>query len=265
MGNKIHKTAVISPSVELGDGVVIDENTVIRDNVIIEDNVHIGTNVLIEGKTRIGAGTEIFHSSTIGLAPQDLKYNGEPTRLIIGRNNTIREFCSIHRGTAGGNGITRVGDNNLIMAYCHIAHDSQIGNGTILANAVNMGGHTEIEDFAVIGGMVAIHQFVHIGSLAMVGAASYVAQDVLPYAMISGNPAKVVDINRIGLRRKNFDTRTIDEIHKAIVIIARSGLALDEAIERIKSKLNQIPEIVHILKFIENRSRRGLMRGKKIR
>ena len=265
MSNKIHKTAIIAPSVKLGDCITVDEYAVIRDNVIIEDNVHIGTDVLIEGKTRIGAGTKIFHSAAIGLAPQDLKYNNEPTKLHIGKNNTIREFCSIHRGTAGGGRITRIGDDNLIMAFSHVAHDCQLGNGIILANAVNMGGHTAIEDFAIIGGLTAIHQFVHIGSFAMIGAASYVEQDVLPYALVAGNPAKVIDTNRIGLRRKNIDNRTIDAIHKAIVILAHSGLMLDTAVDRIKNEIQQIPEISHILKFVENRSKRAIMRGKKIR
>ena len=264
MGMNIHRTAIVEPTVEIWDGVEICEYAVIRGNTIIEADVWIDSNVLIEGNTRIGAGTRIYHSSAVGLPPQDLKYTGEPTRLEIGKNNVIREFSSIHRGTAGGAGITRIGDNNLIMAYAHIAHDCKIGNGIIIANASNLGGHTEIGDFAVIGGLVGIHQFVHIGTLAMVGAGSLVRQDVLPYALVSGNPAAVRDINRIGLRRKGYSSDIIDEIHKAIVILTRKGLLLNEAIEQIKLKLRETTEVKNILEFVGNRSARGILRGEKI-
>ncbi len=265
MAVKIHNTAIVSSSTELGDGVVIEEYAIIRGDVILEDGVNIGPHVLIEGRTRIGSNTKIFHSSAIGLPPQDLKYNNEPTELVIGKNNTIREFVSIHRGTKGGSGVTRIGDNNLLMGFSHVAHDCQLGDGIILANLAQMGGHTEIGDNAVIGGHVAIHQFVHMGLMAMVGASAMVIQDVPPYALVAGSPAKVRDINRIGLRRKDYPSSTIDSIHRAIIILCRSGLILDEAKRRIESELQSIPEIEEILRFIENRSKRGIMRGVSIK
>jgi len=261
MSVKIHNTAIVSSSAKLGDDVIIREYAIIRDNVILEDRVDIGPHVLIEGTTRIGSNTEIFHSSALGLPPQDLKYNNEPTELVIGKNNTIREFVSIHRGTEGGGGVTRIGDNNLLMGFSHVAHDCQLGNSIILANLAQMGGHTKIGDNAIIGGHVAIHQFVHIGVMAMVGASATVIQDVPPYTLVAGNPAKVHDINRIGLRRKEYPSSTIDSIHKAITILCRSGLFLDEAKRRIESGLQSNPEIEEILRFIESRSKRGIMRG----
>ena len=261
---KIHETAVISPSAEIGDAEIA-EYVIIRGEVKIGDGVYIGPHTIIEGKTTIGEGTKILFSASIGLPPQDIKYRGEPTEVIIGKNNIIREFVTIHRGTAGGGGITKIGDNNLLMAYVHIAHDCQIGNGVILANAVNMGGHTVIEDEAIIGGLVGIHQFVHIGRLAMVGAASMVLQDVLPFALVSGNPAKVHDINRIGLRRRNFPSHIIDAIHKTVVYITRRGLSLEEALSKIRSeKLDKYDEVKHILRFVENRSCRGILRGETV-
>ncbi len=258
---KIHPTAIIEGNVQIGDAEIA-EYAIVRGDVKIGDGVYVGPHTIIEGKTTIGDGTKILFSASIGLPPQDLKYRGEPTEVIIGKDNTIREFVTIHRGTAGGGGITKIGDNNLLMAYVHIAHDCQIGNGVILANAVNMGGHTVIEDEAVIGGLTGIHQFVHIGRLAMVGAASMVLQDVLPFALVSGNPAKVRDINRVGLRRRNFPSQVIDAIHKAVIYITRRGLSLEEALSKIRSEnLDRYDEVKHILRFVENRSHRGILRG----
>ncbi len=264
MSVKIHRTALISPNAELGDGVVVGEHAVIRDGVRIGDGVEIGPHALVEGKTTIGAGTKIFHCAAIGLPPQDLKYNGEPTELIIGKNNTIREFTSIHRGTADGDGKTVIGNTNLFMAYVHIAHDCVIGNEIILANTTNLGGHTTIDDRAILGGLVAVHQFVHIGGGTMVGASSLVLQDVLPFALASGNPAKIIDVNHIGMRRRGFSPATIDAVHRTIKIIARMGMQLPNAISKVKSEVPNIPEVEEILKFIENRSRRGILRGEKI-
>ena len=259
---KIHPTAVISPEAEIGDAE-IGEYVVIRGRVKIADGVYVGPHTYIEGKVTIGEGTRIIFSASIGAPPQDLKYSGEPTEVVIGKNNIIREFVTIHRGTAGGGGITRVGDGNLLMAYVHIAHDCHLGNGIILANATNLGGHVVVEDEAVIGGLVGVHQFVHIGKLAMVGAASMVLQDVLPFALVSGNPARVHDINRVGLRRHNYPSEKIDAIHKAVTLITRKGLSLDTAVEKIRTQLPDYPEVKHILDFVNSRSHRGILRGDK--
>ncbi len=261
MGVRIHRSAFVSPGAELGDEVIISECAIIRDGVRIGDCVEIGPHSLVEGDTEIGAGTRVFHCAAIGLPPQDLKYRGERTKLTIGRENTIREFTSIHRGTTGGNGITKIGNGNLFMAYVHIAHDCEIGDGVIIANATNMAGHTKIHSGAVIGGLVAIHQFVHIGKMAMIGASSLVLQDVLPYALVSGNPARVRDINRIGMRRRGIEPDVIDAVHRAIKIITRGGLSLKSAAEMIERELTKFDEIAEIIDFIQNRSRRGIMRG----
>ena len=265
MNAKIHRTAIVDDNAIIGDDVVIGEYAVVRGNVRIGNRVEIGSHVLIEAFAEIGDGTRIFHSSSVGVEPQDLKYRGEPTKLVLGENNIIREFASIHRGTVAGGGATAIGSGNLLMAFVHIAHDCIIGDGNILANAVNMGGHVTIGNNVIVGGITAIHQFVHIGDNAMIAASSYIMQDVLPYALVSGNPARVSDINRIGLRRKNIPSKTIDAIHKAIVILTRQGLSLQTAIEKIKSKFSLLPEIEKILDFVENRSKRGIMRGERVR
>ncbi|RKZ28353.1 acyl-[acyl-carrier-protein]--UDP-N-acetylglucosamine O-acyltransferase [bacterium] len=264
MSVRIHRTAIVSPRAKIGEDVVIGEYAVIRDGVCIGDGVEVGSHALIEGRTTIGSGTKIFHGAAIGMPPQDLKYRGEDTELIVGRNNVIREFASLHRGTAKGKGKTIIGDGNFIMAYVHIAHDCVLGNNIIISNATNLGGHVEIGDTAVIGGMVAVHQFVHIGRGAMIGAASLVLQDVLPFALASGNPAKIYDINRVGMRRKDFPRSTIDAIHKAVFIATRKGLSIDNAMKRIEGEFFKIPEIEEILQFIKNRSRRGIMRGDRV-
>ena len=264
MNKGIHHTAIIDSGAELGDSVSIGEYAIVRGEVHIGDEVEIGAHVVIEGRTRIGFGTRIFHAAAIGLPPQDLKYAGEPTELIIGSGNTIREFASIHRGTATGNGKTVIGNGNLLMAFVHVAHDCCLGNDLILANAVNMGGHVSIQDGAIIGGMTAIHQFVHIGAGAMVGASSLVLQDIVPFAMVSGNPARVFDANRIGLRRRGLDSHRIDAIHKAILIATRMGLSPDDAMRRIEHEVTMMNEIAQILDFMRGRSKRGIMRGESL-
>ena len=263
MGVKIHPTAHVSPGAELGDGVEVAEHAIIRDEVVLAENVYVGPSTIIEGPTSIGEGTKILFAASLGLPPQDLKYRGEKTELIIGKENVIREFVTIHRGTKGGGGKTIIGNNNLLMAYTHVAHDCKIGNNVILANLAQIGGHVLIEDMAILGGMVAVHQFVRIGKLAMIGASSLVLQDVLPFALVSGNPARVRDINRIGMRRKNYPREKIDAVHKAIKLIAHSGLALPRAIQKIKREVANTDEVEHIIEFVENKSSRGIMRGER--
>ncbi len=278
MKNNIHPSADISPlaqignnvciaagakigaTAQIGDNVTIAENTIVNDGVVLKDNVCIGPFTLIDGDTTIGEGTKVFNHCSIGLAPQDLKYAGEPTKLVIGKNNTIREFVCIHRGTPGGGGITSIGNGNLIMAYVHFAHDCQIGDGNIFANSAHLAGHVVVGDNVTVGGVSALHQFIHIGSYSMIGASSLVRQDILPFALVAGVPAQVIDINRVGLRRKNFNRRAIDAIHKATIYLCRSGLSLETAIEKIR-ELPPCAEVDDILSFIENRSRRGILRG----
>ena len=261
MGAKIHRTAQVHSGAELGDEVIIGEYAVIENGVRLDDCVEVGSHAIVAGTTSVGEGTRIFHCAAIGLEPQDLKYRGEHTKTTIGSGNTIREFVTIHSGTADGESVTKIGENNMLMAYVHVAHDCSLGNNLIIANAANMGGHTVIDDGAIIGGLTAIHQFVHIGFGAMVGAASLVLQDVLPYALVSGNPASVHDVNRIGMRRKNIPRKSIDATHKAITILTRMGLQLRKAVSKIKNEVPITSEVERILLFIENRSARGIMRG----
>ncbi len=263
MGAKIHRTAIVEPGACLGEGVRICEYAIVRSGAIIGDDVEIGPYVQIAGSVRIGSGTRIFQGAAIGLPPQDLKYGGEPTELIIGSGNTIREFVTIHRGTAGGGGKTTIGNDNLIMAYAHIAHDCIVGDGVVIANGVQLGGHVTVEDGVVIGGLAGVHQFVRIGAFAMVGALSYVNQDVMPFALVSGNPASVRDVNRVGMRRHGFESEEIDAARRAIITIARSALSTENALAAVRERFPSSPAVKRILDFVTSGSRRGIMRGKK--
>lgn len=259
MSIKIHSTAQISKETELSDGVEIDANVIIRGEAFVGEGTYIGPNTIIEGKTQIGRRNKIYFSASIGLPPQDLKYKGEPTELVIGDENIIREFVTIHRGTSA-TGKTTVGNGNLLMAYTHIAHDCRVGNGVILANGVQIGGHVEVCDGAIIGGLSGVHQFSRIGKFAMVGAKTWVAQDILPFALVSGNPAKIYDINRIGMRRRGFSEEAINAVHTAVKLLTDRKISLEDARKKIINELPQIPEIIEILKFIEGDSIRKILR-----
>ncbi|WP_457560704.1 acyl-ACP--UDP-N-acetylglucosamine O-acyltransferase [Caminibacter sp.] len=234
---------------------MIDENVVIGDNCIIEPYA------VITGYTEIGDNNHIFSHAVVGSIPQDLKYHGEKTKLIIGNNNKIREFTLINPGTEGGGGVTKIGDNNLLMGYVHIAHDVIIGNNCILANAATLAGHVELEDYVVIGGMTPIHQFVKIGEHAMVGGASAVAQDIPPYCLAEGNRAKLRGLNLTGLRRRFSDRKIIDEIKRAYKELFESGKPLKEvASELVKS---ENPYVRHLAEFVLN-SKRGIPYVRKV-
>lgn len=254
----ISPMAIVDSGARIGENVEIGHFTVIGPDVEIARNTRIGHHTVIEGPTRIGENNRIGHHVVMGTPPQDLKYQGEPTRLEIGDDNLIREFATLHRGTVGGHGVTRVGNRNMIMAYAHIAHDCRIGNEIVIANAVNMAGHVEIDDFAIIGGMSAIHQFVHIGRYAFVGGASAVAQDVVPYGLIAGTRGVLHGINTIGLRRRGFDQERRHALHTAIRYLLSSDFNQATAIERIKSEFQGNPDIDELMNFI-NSSERGIL------
>jgi len=224
----IHKTAIIEEGANIGKNVEIGAYAYIGKNVTIGDNTKIFHHATIEGKTTIGKGNEIFPYAAVGTAPQDLKYNGEETELIIGNFNKIREFTLINTGTIQDNAKTIIGDNNLFMGYVHIAHDCVIGNNCIFANAATLAGHVHVDDGAVIGGMTPIHQFVHIGSLAMVAGASAVSQDVPPFCMVEGNRAKLRGLNLTGLRRNLNNRKDIDELKKAYKFLFENNTPLRE-------------------------------------
>ncbi len=256
---EIHPTAVIDPEARIGEDVEIGPYTVVKGDVEIGDGTRIGPHVVIEGRTRIGKGCQVYQFASIGAPPQDKKYKGEDTALVIGDNNIIREFTTINRGTHHGGGITEIGDGNLLMAYVHIAHDCRIGNGCVLANAATLAGHITIEDRAIVGGLVAIHQFVRVGKYSMIGGASAVTMDVTPYATVAGNRAKLFGINKVGLERAGFKKEEIQEIERAYRIIFRSGKILKDALSEVEREMGHNPDVRYLIDFIRA-SKRGITR-----
>ena len=257
--NKIDKTAVISEGAFLADDVEVGPFTVIGPKVKIGSSVKIANSCLIDGNTTIGAGCKIYSGAVIGSIPQDLKYDGEDTKLVIGENNIIREYTTINIGTIEM-GITKVGSNNLIMAYSHIAHDCTIGDNCVLANAATLAGHVKIEDRAVIGGLVAIHQFTTVGKLSIIGGCSKVVQDIPPFATCDGHPARVYGLNLVGLKRAQAASGTISDLKAAFKYLFFSGLNKANAIEKIQGTLSQSPELTYLLDFIRTSSR-GIARA----
>jgi UDP-N-acetylglucosamine acyltransferase len=255
---QIHPTAIVDPAAELAPGVTVGAYTIIEARVKIGPDTQIGPHVVIKDFTTIGAGCRIFQFAVLGEIPQDLKFQGEESSLIIGDNNTIREFATMHRGTAGGGGATVIGDGNLFMAYTHVAHDCRVGNGVIMSNAATLGGHILVEDHAILGGLSAVHQFCHIGRHAFIGGCSAVHRDVPPYAMAVGNRAKLVGLNLVGLKRRGFTDAALQALKKAYEMLFLSELNLREAMDRVRQEFPDIPEIQHLLRFIEN-SERGLL------
>lgn len=256
---QIHPTAVVDPGASLEEGVVIGPFTIIGDRVTIGRGTRIGSHVVIEGETEIGEGCQIFHHAIIGVQPQDLKYRGEEARVRIGPQTVIREFATVHRGTAGGGGITVVGSRNYVMAYAHIAHDCLLGDDVVMASLSALAGHVVIEEHAIIGGLVGIHQFVRIGRYALVGACSAVLQDIPPYVKAQGNRAKPYGLNTVGLRRHGFSAGVINRLKQAYRIVFLSGLNTTQALARIEEELPSCPEVDHFVKFIRD-SERGIAR-----
>lgn len=239
MTQNIHPTAIIDPQAQLADGVKVGAYSVIGANVVIGAGTQIGSHTLIEGHTRIGIDNQIGHHLILGGIPQDKKYAGEPTELVIGDRNTIREFSSVHTGTVQDEGVTRIGDDNWIMGYVHIAHDCQIGNQTILASNVQLAGHVHVQDWAIVGGMTGVHQFIKIGAHAMVGGGSALHKDVLPYVMISGNPSAAFGINSEGLKRRGYSPEQISAIKRAYKMVFRQDLTIEQAIEAMEQAMQE--------------------------
>ncbi|MDD5771258.1 MAG: acyl-ACP--UDP-N-acetylglucosamine O-acyltransferase [Candidatus Omnitrophica bacterium] len=256
---KIHPSAIVSPKADIGPNVTVGPYAVIGDNVKIGGDSAIGAHCLIEGNTSVGTSCQIFTGAVVGSRPQDLKFKGEDVFLEIGNNNIIREYCTINPGTGNG-GRTIIGDNNLLMAYSHIAHDCRLGCGCILANNSTLAGHVSIEDKAVIGGMVAIHQFVRVGMLSIIGGCSKVVQDIPPFSTCDGHPARVYGLNLVGLRRKGVSPQSIRQIDRAFKLIFNSGLSVKHAAEKVEEGLESTEEIKYLVNFIRN-SKRGLTRS----
>ncbi|MRI83679.1 MAG: acyl-[acyl-carrier-protein]--UDP-N-acetylglucosamine O-acyltransferase [Nitratiruptor sp.] len=244
----IHPTAIIEEGAQLGEGVRIGPYAYIGKDVVLGDRCEVMSHAVIEGKTTIGEGSRIFHHAVIGSIPQDLKYQGEEVELIIGKNNTIREFTFINPGTAGGGGKTIIGDGNLLMGYVHVAHDCRIGNGCILANAATLAGHVELGDFVVIGGMTPIHQFVKIGEHAMIAGASAVSQDIPPYCLAEGNRARLRGLNLTGLRRR-LGSPVINQLKRAYKRLFLSTTPLQEAAQNLLEESSD-PYVRKLARFV---------------
>ncbi len=254
----IHSTAIVSKKAKLGEGAQVGPHTIITDNVAIGKGTKIGANCLIDGDTTIGSGCQVFTGTVLGSAPQDLKYKGEKSFLEIGDNNIIREYCTFNPGTSDG-AKTIVGSNNLIMAYSHIAHDCVLGNGCVIANCGTLAGHVTIEDKAVIGGIVAIHQFVRVGRLSIIGGCSKVVQDIPPYSTCDGHPARVYGLNLIGLRRSEISRESIKQLDQAFKILFNSGLSSKHAVEKLEKEIKPLAECAYLINFCKS-TERGLSR-----
>lgn len=256
---KVHPAAIVDPGAKIGSGVEIGPYAVIGEHVEIGAGCRIGPHALITGRTRIGVNNRIYQFVSLGEVPQDMKYAGEPTRLEIGNNNTIREFCTFNCGTAQDAGVTRVGDDNWIMAYVHLAHDCQIGNHTIFANNAQLAGHVQVGDYAILGGFTGVHQYCRIGAHSITGIGAMVLQDIPPYVTASGNPARPYGINAEGLKRRGFAPETIAHLKRAYKTLYKSGLTLGEARDELERQLTDCPEIRPLLEFVAA-STRGIIR-----
>ena len=257
----IHHTALVSSDAEIGAGVHIGPFCTVGPNVVIEDGARLVSHVVADGHTVIGADAVLYPFCTVGLEPQDLKYRGEPTRCEIGPRVQIREHCTIHRGTATGKGITRIGADCFIMAVAHVAHDCTIGDHVIVANNAVMGGHVTIGDHAVIGGSAAIHQFVRIGRAAMIGGVSGVEGDVIPFGSVIGNRARLAGLNVIGLQRRGFDKAQIHALRLAFRALFIGDGIFAERLETVRAQHGTDKLVAEVLAFIEAPSKRGLIRS----
>lgn len=258
----VHPSAVVAPGAELDSGVQIGPYAVIGSGVRIGKNTWVGPHAVIEGNTHIGSGNHIFQFASVGAIPQDKKYHGEDSALVIGDDNVIREFATLQPGTSGGGMVTRVGNNNLFMAYSHVAHDCLLGNHIVLANCATLGGHVTIEDYVGVGGLVGIHQFARIGESAYLGAGSMVSLDVPPYCVANGNRAHLYGLNVIGLKRRGFHPEQIAAIKKVYRMLFSERLLLKEALERLPRENCSSPEVDHFVEFV-SQSRRGICRPRR--
>ncbi|MFA7243400.1 MAG: acyl-ACP--UDP-N-acetylglucosamine O-acyltransferase [Sulfuricellaceae bacterium] len=255
----IDPTAIVHSGARIGDNVSIGPYSIIGEHVEIDVGTWIGPHVVINGHTRIGRDNRIFQFSSLGEAPQDKKYNGEPTRLEIGDRNVIREFCTFNCGTIQDAGATRVGNDNWIMAYVHLAHDCQIGDNTIFANNAQLAGHVHVGDYAILGGFTGVHQFCHVGAHSITAVGSVVLKDIPPFVTAAGNTAKPHGINAEGLKRRGFSAATLTNIKRAYKTLYRTGLTLEEASRALSEQVQACPEIQALIDFLAQSSR-GIIR-----
>jgi len=259
MAGIIHPTAVVAPGARLGDGVEIGAYAVIGPDVEIGANTRIAAHAIVEGPTRIGCDNQIFQFASVGSAPQDKKYQGEPTRLEIGDRNVIRECVTLNRGTTKDEGVTRIGDDNLFMAYSHVAHDCRIGSRCVLANNATLGGHAQLGDWVIMGGLSGVHQFCQVGAHAFIANNAAVTRDVPPYVMAVGQPAAAHSVNAEGLKRRGFTPEQIRNIRNAFRLLYRSGLKLADASAQLAALAEEQPELRPIVEFLPL-SKRSIVR-----
>jgi len=255
MTQAIHPTAIIHPSAKIGVNAQIGPYSVVGEHVTLGDNVVLHSHVVVEGRTSIGVGTKIFPFASIGHEPQDLKFHGEESRLIIGKNNTIREHGTMNPGTESGGMETRIGDNGLFMMACHIAHDCMIGNNVIMANNATLGGHVTVGDFAFIGGLAAVHQFIRIGPHAVIGGMSGVENDVIPFGRVKGERAFLAGLNLIGLERRGFTKDDIRVLQKAYNQLFADDGTLEQRLEQVEKDYADQPQIMELIKFAREKTR----------
>lgn len=256
---RVHPTAIVAPGAELDADVEVDPYAIIGPKVRIGRGTRVGAHSVVDGRTTIGMDNKIFHHASVGALPQDLKYRGEDSELIVGNNNIIREFTTLSVGTAGGGMSTRVGDHNLLMNYSHFAHDCQLGSHNIIANGVQLAGHVVIEDYCILGALSAVHQFAKVGESAILGAGAMVSQDVAPFCNATGDRARLHGLNLIGLKRRGFSADIVRDIKHAYRIMFRSGLKVTDAAARVRAEVPASREVNHFLAFIEA-SERGVCR-----
>lgn len=256
---KVHPTAIVHPEAKLDPKTEVGPYAVIGPKVKIGPETKVGPHAVLEGDTTVGARNRIFQFASIGAIPQDLKYAGEETRLVIGDDNQIREFSTLHIGTSGGGGVTRVGNKNLFMAYSHVAHDCQVGDSCVLANSAALAGHVEVGNFCILGGLSAVHQFTRIGDHAFIAGGAMVAMDVPPYCTAQGDRAELVGLNTVGLTRHGYSEEQIRRVKEAYKILFRSKLGLNEAIAKVTAEYGGQPEIDVLLAFLTS-SKRGITR-----
>jgi UDP-N-acetylglucosamine acyltransferase len=259
MAGNIHPTALVAPEAELGENVEVGAYAVIGPGVIVGANTRIGAHAVLQGPMRLGADNEVFPFASVGSAPQDKKYKGEPTRLEIGDRNVIREFVTLNRGTTKDEGVTRIGDDNLFMAYAHVAHDCRVGSHCVLANTATLGGHVHLGDWVIMGGFSGVHQFCKVGAHAFIANNAAVTRDVPPYVMAVGQPAAAHSVNAEGLKRRGFTPQQIRNLRNAFRLLYRSGLRLADATEQLAAIAEEQPEVRAIVEFLP-RSTRSIVR-----
>lgn len=258
MAREIHPTAVVDAGAELGDGVQVGPYAVIGPDVVLADGCKIHSHTVIGGRTTIGARTEVFPFASIGLRPQDLKYRGEPSELIIGSETVIREHVTMNPGTEGGGMVTRVGDRCLVMVGSHIGHDCDVGNGVIMANNATLAGHVQVQDHAVLGGLSAVHQFVRIGRNAMVGGVTGVERDVIPYGSVMGDRARLSGINIIGMKRRGYSRDDINAVRKAYRLLFAVEGTFQERLQEVAEEFAECPPVMEVVDFIREDSSRKI-------